>query len=79
MATSRACPTIQAKFIGISLDEKSWDVVRPYLRKMRVNYRVVVGDARTAYKYGGVDSLPVTFLVDRQGNCFSRNRCPVFA
>ena len=51
--------------VGISLDEKGWDVVKPYLEKMGMNYPVVIGDARTAYKYGQVKSLPVTFVVDR--------------
>jgi len=52
--------------IGISLDEKGFDVARPYMQKMGMNYRVLMGDARTAYKYGNVDSLPVTFLIDKQ-------------
>ena len=52
--------------VGISLDESGWAVARPYMEKMGMNYRVVIGDARTAYKYGKVESLPVTFLVDKQ-------------
>jgi peroxiredoxin len=52
--------------IGISLDEKGFDVARPYMQKMGMNYRVAIGDDRTAYKYGNVESLPVTFLIDRQ-------------
>lgn len=51
--------------IGISLDEKGFDVARPYMQKMGMSYRVLMGDARTAYKYGKVDSLPVTFLIDK--------------
>ena len=53
--------------IGIGRDASGWEVARPYMRKMRMNYRVVIGDSRTAYKYGGVDSLPATFLIDKQG------------
>jgi hypothetical protein len=41
-------------------------VAKPYMEKMKMDYRVVIGDARTAYKYGNVDSLPVTFLIDKQ-------------
>jgi cytochrome c biogenesis protein CcmG/thiol:disulfide interchange protein DsbE len=51
--------------VGVSLDEKGWDVVKPYAEKMGMNYPIVIGDARTAYKYGQVKSLPVTFVVDR--------------
>ncbi|MFN9084562.1 MAG: TlpA family protein disulfide reductase, partial [Acidobacteriota bacterium] len=32
-----------------------------------INYRMVIGDEQTAMKYGGVDSLPSTFLIDREG------------
>ena len=53
--------------IGVSLDEGGWDVVKPYLRQIGVNYRVLLGDDRVATLYGGVDSLPTTFLIDREG------------
>jgi peroxiredoxin len=34
---------------------------------MKVNYRVVIGNDQTAEIYGGVESLPTTFLIDREG------------
>jgi cytochrome c biogenesis protein CcmG/thiol:disulfide interchange protein DsbE len=52
--------------IGISLDESGWEAVKAYVQKMGMNYPVVIGDARTAYKYGNVKALPATFLVDKQ-------------
>jgi peroxiredoxin len=52
--------------LGISLDEKNWDAVKTYIQKTGINYRIAMGDARTAYKYGKVEALPVTFVVDRQ-------------
>jgi peroxiredoxin len=57
--------------LGISLDKAGWAVINPYAQKMGLDYRVVLGDARTAYKYGEVESLPATFLVDRQGRVAS--------
>jgi thiol-disulfide isomerase/thioredoxin len=53
--------------LGISLDEEGWDVVKPYLETTKVNYRILVGDDIVAQLYGGVDSLPTTFLIDRAG------------
>ena len=53
--------------VGIAMDEEGWDVVRPFLAGMRVNYRTLKGDDMIAQLYGGVDSLPTTFLIDRQG------------
>ena len=31
-----------------------------------MRYRTLLGDAKTAYKYGDVKGLPVAFLVDRE-------------
>jgi peroxiredoxin len=57
--------------LGISMDEDGWDAVRPYLEMARVNYRVMMGDDTTAMLYGGVESLPTTFLIDRAGKIAS--------
>jgi peroxiredoxin len=53
--------------IGVSMDEDGWDAVRPYLAHSNINYRVVVGDDIVGQLYGGVDSLPTTFMIDREG------------
>lgn len=53
--------------VGIAMDEGGWDVVRPFLAEMQVNYRTLKGDDMIAELYGGVSSLPTTFLIDRQG------------
>ena len=53
--------------IGVSMDDDGWDSVKPFVAKMAVNYRVVMGNDETAQLYGGVDALPTTFLIDRQG------------
>jgi cytochrome c biogenesis protein CcmG/thiol:disulfide interchange protein DsbE len=53
--------------IGVSMDEDGWDVVRPYLTKAKVNYRVLLGDDAVAQKYGGVEALPTSFVIDREG------------
>jgi peroxiredoxin len=53
--------------LGVSMDDEGWEVVKPFLSDLRVNYRVVIGDGETAQLYGGVDALPTTFLIDRGG------------
>ena len=53
--------------LGVSMDEDGWEVVKPYLDRARVNYRILMGDNEVATLYGGVDSLPTTFLIDREG------------
>jgi peroxiredoxin len=53
--------------LGVSMDDEGWEVVKPFLQDMNVNYRVVIGNDMTAQAYGGVDSLPTAFLIDRTG------------
>lgn len=57
--------------VGVSMDEDGWNAVKPYLMQMRVNYRVLLGNDQVGTMYGGVDSLPTTFLIDRQGKIAS--------
>jgi len=53
--------------LGVSMDEEGWKAVKPYLEKSKVNYRMVMGDDAMAQKYGGIESLPTSFVIDRQG------------
>lgn len=49
------------------MDEDGWEAVKPYIEKQKVNYRVVVASDEVADLYGGVSSLPTSFVLDRQG------------
>jgi peroxiredoxin len=49
------------------MDDDGWKAVKPFLGQMGINYPVMIGDDRLAELYGGVASLPSTFLIDRQG------------
>ena len=57
--------------VGVSMDEDGWNVVKPYLQERKVNYRVLLGTDMLGQLYGGVDSLPTTFLIDRSGKIAS--------
>ena len=53
--------------IGISLDEGGTKVVTDFMRQAGINYRVVLGDAKVAFLYGGIETIPTTFIIDRAG------------
>jgi cytochrome c biogenesis protein CcmG/thiol:disulfide interchange protein DsbE len=57
--------------VGISMDEDGWEAVKPYLEEKKINYRVMIGTDEVADLYGGVQSLPTSFLVDQQGRIAS--------
>jgi peroxiredoxin len=53
--------------VGISMDEDGWDAVKPFVSRVGINYRVLMGNDTISQLYGGVESLPTTFLIDREG------------
>jgi len=59
--------------LGISMDEEGWEAVKPFLAGMNVNYRVLMGDETVAKAYGGVESLPTSFIIDREGRIAARH------
>jgi peroxiredoxin len=59
--------------IGISLDEEGADAVKDFVAKTGMNYRVLMGDEKVQQDFGGMDAIPVTFVIDRQGNIVKRH------
>jgi len=57
--------------LGVSMDDDGWEVVKPFISRIGVNYRVLMGNDQTAQLYGGIDALPTTFLIDREGRIAS--------
>jgi len=54
-------------FVGISLDEKGWSVVKPFIAKNKITYPIVLDNGKTQTAYGGIEYIPTTFIVDRTG------------
>ena len=57
--------------LGVSMDEDGWEAVKPYIAQRKINYRVLLGDDPVSNLYGGVESLPTTFMIDRDGRVAS--------
>ena len=53
--------------LGVSMDDDGWDTVKPFVNEIGINYRIVMGNDSTADKFGGIEALPTTFLIDREG------------
>jgi cytochrome c biogenesis protein CcmG/thiol:disulfide interchange protein DsbE len=53
--------------VGISMDEEGWTAIKPFVSELAINYRILQGTDAIAQLYGGVDALPTTFLIDREG------------
>jgi len=53
--------------LGISMDDDGWKAVRPYIASHKINYRVMIGSEVVSQQFGDIDSLPTSFILDRQG------------
>lgn len=60
--------------VGISLDQAGPAVVQEFATKRGINYPLVMGDEAVQTAFGGVEAIPTTFLIDRQGNIRDRKR-----
>src|SRR6185312_2314317 len=52
--------------VGVSMDEGGWKVLKPFLAENHIPYRMLLGNDSTAQHFG-IQSLPDTFLIDREG------------
>jgi peroxiredoxin len=53
--------------LGVSFDDDGWDVVKKYVAEHNINYRILLGNDDLDKAYGGVESLPTTYIIDKKG------------
>lgn len=54
------------QIIGVSMDDGP-EPVRDFYHRFKMNYPVVMGNAKTGELYGGILGLPIAFLIGRDG------------
>ena len=60
------------EIIGVALDQQGASVVKPFVEENEIEYPILVGNPTVAASYGGVSSLPTTFVIDRQGKVYKK-------
>lgn len=60
------------QIIGVSMDDGP-EPVRDFYREFKMNYPVVMGDAKTGELYGGVLGLPIAFVIGRDGRIYAKH------
>src|SRR5207253_316530 len=53
--------------VGIAMDDDGWDVVRPWAERRKINYPTAIATEQLRTIYGGVENLPTTFIIDKEG------------
>ena len=54
--------------IGFAVDQKGIDRVRSFVKAKNINYPVLMADLQTNMNFGGIYTIPASFLVNRSGN-----------
>jgi cytochrome c biogenesis protein CcmG/thiol:disulfide interchange protein DsbE len=54
--------------VGISLDREGVSVVKSFAQKYKINYPILMADGQVDKAYGGIASIPTTFVIDSAGN-----------
>jgi thiol-disulfide isomerase/thioredoxin len=60
------------QIIGVSMDDGP-EPVREFYQRFKMNYPVVMGNAKTGELYGGVLGLPIAFLIGRDGRIMAKH------
>lgn len=58
--------------IGVAMDDSSEEDIAKFAKDMKMNYTVLFGKEEIADSYGGVQGLPTTFYIDRNGKITER-------
>ena len=53
--------------VGLSVDQKGAAVVEPFAKKNAVNYPLALVSPEIVETFGGIEAIPTTFLIDREG------------
>jgi thiol-disulfide isomerase/thioredoxin len=55
------------QFLGVAMDDASPKDIAEFAESMKVNYPILIGKESVGDDYGGVQFLPETFYIDRNG------------
>ncbi|MGI9102933.1 MAG: TlpA family protein disulfide reductase [Terriglobales bacterium] len=59
--------------VGVAMDDgQPRDAIAKFTKEIGVNYPVLLGTEKVADSFGGVDALPTTFFIGRDGKIESR-------
>ncbi|MCZ6632269.1 MAG: TlpA disulfide reductase family protein [bacterium] len=59
--------------IGVSIDQIDSSALQAFSKDHKINYQIVRGTSQTMKNYGNIQSIPTTFVIDQQGQIYSRH------
>jgi thiol-disulfide isomerase/thioredoxin len=59
--------------VGVSLDRQGPEVVRAFNEEFGVDYTSLMGDEAIVSAFGGIEGIPTSFLIDREGRIVEKH------
>jgi thiol-disulfide isomerase/thioredoxin len=56
------------RILGITYPPEQTSEVRSFMRELKINYQVVIGSKETKQAFTSLETLPLTVVIDREGN-----------
>src|SRR5580765_6079368 len=60
------------QIVGVAMDDASKEDIAKFVKEMGVNYPILIGKEDVGNDYGGVNVLPTTYFIDRDGKIVAR-------
>ena len=54
--------------LGVSVDQGGWMVTKEFVDKAGINYPIVMANRDVIYQYGGIKSIPTTYVINQKGH-----------
>ncbi|MDD3726463.1 MAG: TlpA disulfide reductase family protein [Candidatus Ratteibacteria bacterium] len=59
------------EIIGVSVSSTANDT-KKLIQEKNINYTICISDGKIESLYGGINAVPTTFIIDRQGNIYQK-------
>ena len=59
--------------VGLAMDREGIKKVLPFVQKQNVNYISLIGTGKVTSDYGGIRSIPTTFVIDQKGRIVTQH------
>ena len=53
--------------VGVSVDQGGPEVVKKFIAQNKISYAIVLADGDVTDAFGGIEGIPTTFVIDREG------------
>lgn len=58
--------------IGITVDQNPMEVVPQFAKKNNINYPILIANDEVIKKYGDINAIPTTFIIDKNGRIVNK-------